>query len=431
MKRFWFFAVLLSSSRVHGLTLEECVQQALAQNRLLQAGKSRVEAQRSRAEQARSAFYPTLGLSATYTRLGHAPGAVIPAMPPLFPSEREIATGFEDNYMARLSLNAPIFTWGKISQPYRIEKERVEAESLKLAQSEQEIKLAATELFWSVLALEKNLEVRKKSAESLERHLKTVENKLAYGQATNFEQLRAKVELANAKVPIKETEAQLKTLYDRLRNLMGLPAGETLGLSGQLEYTPLGMSLPDAAAKAKINRPELKSLGIEKQVLRRAQTLAGAENRPSLSLFSNVEYKNPFNARKEWKLDWNAGAGITFPLFSGFHSRYKVEEIENQKKGLDLTIRETEEQVEQEVRQAFYELEVAAENSAALKENIALAQKALEIAKVQYEAGVITNLEELDAELSALSAQTAYFAAVSGYLIAKARLEKSVGQKIE
>ena len=55
-------------------------------------------------------------------------------------------------------------------------------------------------------------------------------------------------------------------------------------------------------------------------------------------------------------------------------------------------------------------------------------QQALEIARVQYEAGVITHLEELDAELSA---QTAYFAAVSGYLIARARLEKVVGQKIE
>ncbi|MCI0406436.1 MAG: TolC family protein, partial [candidate division Zixibacteria bacterium] len=415
----------------YALTLEECIRQALAQNRLLLVGKSRVEAQRSRAGQARSAFYPTLGLSATYTRLGNAPGAVIPAMPPLIPGEREIVIGFKDNYLARLSLNAPLFTWGKIAQPYRIEKERVTAESLQLAQSEEEIKLATTELFWSALALEKNLEVRKKSAESLERHLKTVENKLTFGQASNFEKLRAQVELTNARVPITETEAQLKTLYDRLQNLLVLPVGDTLTLSGELEFTPLEKALSEVVEKAKSNRPELKSLAVEKQLLARAQSLAAVENRPSLSLFSNVEYKNPFNARQVWKLDWNAGAGITFLLFSGFHSRYKVEELEYQKKVLDLTIKETEAQIEQEVRQAFYELDVAAENSAALKENIALAEKALEIAKVQYEAGVITNLEELDAELSTLSAQTAYFSAVSNYLIAKARLEKAAGQKIE
>jgi len=387
MKKFWTFAILLWTADSYALTLEECIQKALMQNRLLQVAKSRLDAQKSKAGQARSAFYPTLGLSATYTRLGNAPGALIPAMPPLFPAEREITTGFEDNYLARLSANAPLFTWGKITQPYRIEKERVVAESLKLVQSEEEIKLAATELFWSALALEKNLEVRKKSAESLERHLKTVENKLAVGQATNFEQLRAKVELVNAKVPIKETEAQLKTLYDRLRNLLGLSIDDSLELTGELEFKSVEINLDDAAARAQINRPELKSLAVEKQVLRRAQALAGVENRPSLSVFSNLEYKNPFNARQVWKLDWNAGAGITFPLFSGFHSRHKVEEIENQKKALDLTIRETEAQIEQEVRQAFYELEVAAENSAALQENITLAQRALEIAKAQYEAG--------------------------------------------
>ncbi len=431
MKKFWFLAILLPSVNAHALTLEECIRQALAQNRILQAGKNQVKAQRSRADQARSAFYPTLGFSATYTRLGNAPGAVIPAMPPLIPNEREITTGFTDNYLARLSLNAPVFTWGKISEPYRMEKEKVEAENLKQRESEEEIKLATTELFWSALALEKNLEVRKKSAESLERHLKTVENKVTFGQATNFEQLRAQVELSNARVPIKEAEARLKAFYDRLQNLLGLPIGDTLSLSGQLEFAPLEIALPEMMNRARASRPELKSLAIERQVLRRAQALAGAENRPSLSLFSNLEYKNPFNAKKEWKLDWNAGAGITFPLFSGFHSRYKVEEIENQLKGLDLTTKETEAQIEQEVRQAFYELGVAAENSAALKENITLAEKALEIAKVQYEAGVITNLEELDAELSALSAQTAYFSAVSNYLIAKARLEKAVGAKIE
>ncbi len=431
MKRPWFLAALLWTSTSCALTLEECIRQALAQNRVLLAGKSRIEAQRSKAGQARSAFYPALGFSATYTRLGHAPGAVIPAMPPLLPSEREIVTGFKDNYLARLSLNAPLFTWGKIAQPYRIEKERVLAESLQLAQSEEEIRLATAELFWSALALEKKLEVRKKSAESLERHLKTVENKLDFGQATNFEKLRAQVELTNARVPITETEARLKTLYDRLQNLLGLSVDDTLSLSGELEFSPQEIPLPEVMEKAKTNRPELQSLAVEKQLLRRAQSLAAVENRPSLSLFSNVEYKNPFNARKEWKLDWNAGAGITLPLFSGFHSRYKVEEIENERKALDLTIKETESQIEQEVRQAFYELGVAAENSAALKANIALAEKALEIARVQYEAGVITNLEELDAELSALSAQTAYFSAVSGYLIARARLEKAVGGKIE
>jgi outer membrane protein TolC len=61
----------------------------------------------------------------------------------------------------------------------------------------------------------------------------------------------------------------------------------------------------------------------------------------------------------------------------------------------------------------------------------ALAQKALEIAQVQYAAGVIPNLEELDAELAAQSAETACLAVVSGYLIAKARLEKAMGEPIQ
>ena len=204
-----------------------------------------------------------------------------------------------------------------------------------------------------------------------------------------------------------------------------------MNLQGELDFKPLIVSQTEATAKAKQNRTELKELTVQKAVLERSQALVGAENRPSLFVTSNAEYKNPFNAQKIWKFDWNAGAGISFPLFNGFHSRYKAEEIEFEKKALDLTRRETEAQIELEVKQALYELDVAVENSAALKENVALAQKAVEIARAQYEAGVITNQDELDAELAAQAAETAYLAAVSGYLIARARLEKSLGAPIE
>ncbi len=427
----WLALAVIATQNSQALTLPECLQKALAQNRLLQAGRERIEAERSKAGQTRSAFYPSLTFSASYTRLSNVPGAFIPAFPPLLTSPREITFGFKDNYLSRLSLSAPIFSWGKISGPYQIQKKQVMAESLKLVRSEEEVKLSVSELFWSALSLEKNLEARKKSSESLEKHLKTVENKLAFGQATNFEQLRAKVELTNSRVPIKETEAQLKTVYDRLGHLMGMLPDESFKLDGELDFTPVSISLSDAVAKAKQNRTELKEMNIQKQILERSQALAAAENRPSLFLISNAEVKNPFNAQKIWKFDWNAGAGIIFPLFSGFHSRYKVEEIEYQKKALDLSRKESEAQIELEVRQAFYDLEVAAENSASLKENIALAQKALEIARVQYEAGVATNLEELDAELAAQTTQTAYSTAVSSYLIAQARLEKALGAPIQ
>lgn len=434
MKKILFLSTLTWTAFAQnsfGLTLGEGIQKALAQNRFLQAGQAQVQAQRSRVGQARAAFYPALSLSATYTRLGNVPGTVLPAMPPFVPNEREITFGFKDNYSSKLSLSAPIFTWGKISEPYYIQKETAVAESLNLTRSEEEVKLAITELFWRAQAFEKTLEARRQAKVSLERHLKTVENRLAVGQATNFEELRAKVELTNSQVPIKETEAQLKTVYDRLKNLMGISADQSLELSGELDFAPLSITLPKAVGKAKVNRVELKNLAVQKRILERSQALASAENRPSLFLSSNAELKNPFNGRKVWKLDWNAGAGITFPLFSGFHSRYKVEEIEYEKKGLDFSLRETEAQIELEVRQAFYALEVAAENSAALKENIALAQRALEIAKTQYEAGVITNLEELDAELAVVTAQTAYYTSVSNYLIAKARLEKAAGAPIQ
>jgi outer membrane protein len=81
-----------------------------------------------------------------------------------------------------------------------------------------------------------------------------------------------------------------------------------------------------------------------------------------------------------------------------------------------------------EISQAISDLNLARENIVSQQENVNQAKESLRIAQVQYQQGLLTNIEEMDTELALTIAQTNYLQAMSDYLIAKAKYEKAIGK---
>jgi outer membrane protein len=81
-----------------------------------------------------------------------------------------------------------------------------------------------------------------------------------------------------------------------------------------------------------------------------------------------------------------------------------------------------------EISQAISDLNLARENIVSQQENVNQAKESLRIAQVQYQQGLLTNIEEMDTELALTIAQTNYLKAMSDYLIAKAKYEKAIGK---
>ncbi|MEO0261393.1 MAG: TolC family protein, partial [candidate division WOR-3 bacterium] len=65
------------------------------------------------------------------------------------------------------------------------------------------------------------------------------------------------------------------------------------------------------------------------------------------------------------------------------------------------------------------------------RENIKIAEKALRVAKVQYENGWISHIEYMDAELSALNTKLNFLKAIKDYKISKLNLIKTLKGAIE
>lgn len=418
---FIFTGTLSVGVASHDLNLEQCLDLAYENNKTLLQLEEGINAAKYKIEEARSGFLPQLSFNGSYTRLGKLPAYDVGG-------GMKFTLGTENNYNLTLSYQQSIFTWGKIRAGYDISKYNLSLTREEYRGSKQGIKFNVVSLFYNILLAEELIKVREESIDRIQDHLSTVKEKYDKGYASEFDVLRVKVQLANAKPPLVQAENLYQLTLDNLKNLLGISLRDSVSLEGTLKYDPIEVNQLQAEKFAFKNRPELKSLAQQRRIGNKALALAKASNKPSLFGTANYEYKRPYYSEDEWETDWNVTLALSFPLFDGFLTRSKVRMAKSDLNQLDITEEQIRDQIKLEISQAISDLNLARENILSQEENVKQAKESLRIANVQYEKGMLTNLELMDTEYALIVAETNHLQALSDYLIAKAKYEKAIGK---
>jgi outer membrane protein TolC len=414
------------TQKMQSLTLDQSLEIAFENNKSLLQKKENIQSAEFKVNEARSGFYPQLSFNGTYTYLG-----VVPSFTFAFPGapESKVETGFHDNFNLGLSLQQPLFTWGRIKNSYHISQLGHQISQEEYNRVKQEVKYQVKSSFYQILLAEKLVEVREQALNNLDEHLKTVEVKFKAGQASEFEVLRAKVQRTNAIPSLTQAKNSRDLALDAFKNLLGLDLKTDIKLVGELKFEPEEFDAEESESIALEQRPEIRSINIQERIASKSLSIAKANNKPTLYGVANYSYQNPFYSVQKWDYDWNVGFLVNINLFDGFATESKVAQAKSSINELDIVEKQIQEGIKLEVNQAISDLNLAKENIFSQEENVAQAKKALEIAKVQYAEGVITSLEEMDTELALTMAQTNYLQALADYLIAKAKYYKAIGKE--
>ena len=412
------------AQEVQFLTLDQSLETAFKNNKSLLQKKEQIESAKFIIDEARSGFYPRLSFSGTYTYLG-----VVPSFTFAFPGgpEEKVETGFHDNFNLGLSLQQPLFTWGRIRNSYGISQLGHQISQEELNRAKQEVKYQVESSFYRILLAEKLVQVREQALNNLDEHLKMVKARFKAGQASEFEVLRAGVQRTNAIPPLTQAKNTRDLALDAFKNLLGLDLKKNIKLAGELKFEPEEFNPNKSEALALEKRPEIRTINIQKKIASKSLSIARAENKPTLYGVANYSYQNPFYSLQKWDYDWNIGFLVNINLFDGFATQSKVAQVKSTINELDIVEKQIQEGIKLEVTQAISDLNLAQENILSQEENVNQAKKALEIARVQYAEGVITSLEEMDTELALTIAQTNYLQALADYLVARARYYKAIG----
>jgi outer membrane protein len=410
-----------AQQRTLNLNLDECLESAYEKNKTLLQLEERTNSAKYQIDEARSSFYPQFSFSGSYTRLGELPSYDVGG-------GTKFTLGTENNYNLSLSYQQPLFTWGKIQAGYDISKYNFSLTREEYRKIKQDIKFNVLSLFYNILLAKELIKVREESIARIEDHLRTVQERYDKGYASEFEVLRVKVQLANAKPPLTQAKNLYQLTMNNLKNILGISLTDSVNLEGTLDFEPIEVKQSQAEKFAFKNRSELKSIFHQKRIGQEALIIAKATNKPNLLGSANYEYKRPFYSKDEWETDWNLTFLVNIPIFDGFLTRSKIRQARSDLKQLDIAEEQVQDFIKLEINQAISDLTLAEENILSQVENVKQAKESLRIAKVQYQQGMITNLEEMDTELALTIAETNYLQALADYLIAKAKYEKAIGK---
>jgi outer membrane protein TolC len=206
-----------------------------------------------------------------------------------------------------------------------------------------------------------------------------------------------------------------------------------LPLSDTLEARPYEIDLPSALARAAEKRPELAALRKARDLRREDLLNARAGYKPSAGLFGGYQWQSlPYESDLGRDLSgWFAGGQLTWSIFDGQLTRGKVMEAQARYERAQLDIDESARQIELEARTAhsnFIEAREVLDSQKMVQEQ---AQEALRLAEARLAAGTGTQLDVLDAQTALTQARTTQAEALHDYAVARARLQRALGEDME
>lgn len=456
MKRLFILLPLLFAA-AHADTLrlnaDDAVRLALANNRQIALAQARLDEAADGKGVAFGSFLPQVNGTGTYTRLAQVSQFTLMAahesvfgLPVFDPSGNYIGStvpipvavgvdtfrlnlGSVNNYSLGLSAQQTLFTWGKLTNAYRIAGLSADIQKAAYAQARAQVRVDATSGFYGALLARKTAALMRESYDQLSRHVDQVQSLYDNGMATRFDVMKATLGLTNMGAQLSQIENAATLAQAGLRVTLGLPGDQPLALSDDLQPESLSVDLAAATDSALARRPELQQLRDALGIARLGTRIARAANLPNAFAQFNYSYANPVGFSAKWGSNWNATAGLSMPLFTGLSNLNKLHQSQARRRQAEVALAQVEDGIRLEVQAQALALNQEVKNIGYQSRAVEVAKQALALAEQRYQNGLLTNLEYMDTQLALTQSRMSYLNSLANYRIAKARLLKAMGEE--
>lgn len=435
------------------LTLEQSIEIAKQSNLTVQTAEQNLKAAEAQVRAARAGLLPRITASGNYTYFKDIqksviqadggfgfpmPGGEMDEMPPPSADNEseliELEFGAHHNVQGTVNLTQPIFAWGRYYYGYQAAKLNYQAVQRDVDVAYNQLRLDVSEAFYGALIAQEFVRVAQQSVSLVEKQLRIAEASLEAGAATDFDVLRAKVQLANAKSQLVRAENAVITTKNAYKTVLNIPLAEDISVKGVLEI-PKKHEMPTLNLDALIeqalkNRPEVHRTQLSEDAARKQIEITKTRNRPDLGLFTNYQISQNERLTQMNRI-WSVGFQINIPIFDGFATRAAVQQSESALKQVQLGGTQVKTGVEFEVRNTYLNLLGAQTLIDVQREAVAQAQESVRIANLQFQNGIITTVALTDTQLALTQAEVNRLQAYHDYVVGLARLEKAIGQPLQ
>ncbi len=433
MKRYLIFAILTIlavTASAETLTLSKAVEIAQLKSEKIAIASEKVFAARQDALAAKSGFYPRISAQGSYTRLNETPSMTMPG--PMGTSTT-IEMGTADNYKFTISAQQPLFMGGAIFNGYKAASSMAQAQEKQLSAEKNNLFLDVAEAWYGVIKADAFRKTAIEARLQMEEHLNTLERMYSAGILSHNDLLKAKVQLSDIRMMEIQAENAGTLARLSLNMAMGVSMDTVYEFPEEKNFPDTHKPLPDlelAIRNAIRDRQDISALKNMTDAAVYGLKIAKSSMAPNIVSVFNYNWENTDSSfPPELDSSWNLTIMATMDLFTAGERLHKIRKAETSLNQAEIGLSQARKGVEFEVRAQYAVIRERQKAVEIAEKKLEQAEEGYKVASAEFEHGVVTSTDVLDASTALVGAKTDYISSLSDLQIAYYKFEVVSGQE--
>lgn len=411
------------------LDLKTAYQLAYKNNEDLKIAKFNKEIADERLNEAwGSGVFPDVKGSVNYRRALRK--GVITFDTPFFSGQFPIGT---DNTMtASVTVDQPLFT-GALFIAIRVARTYTEIAGKIYDASKSELLVNVQRAFYSYLLSREVVNLSQQNLTLAENNLKDTEVMWNAGIVTEYDLVRAKVQVQNLIPEVEQAENTLQLSENLLKLITGIDNSQKIVVNDSLSYQEFSLQeLEDYTLRLFNSNHVLKQLELEEKLRDDVVSARFAMHFPSLYAFGTWQaeaQENDSRSFNTWRYTNSSfvGLNLKIPIFNGLQTTSQVQQAKLDFKIATENYSKTKKALRNQLHESLLNIKNNQSKISAYKLSIEQAQLAYDIAHKRFNSGVGTQLEIVDAMVALTRSKVNYFNGIYDYFISYAKLQQLLG----
>lgn len=288
------------------------------------------------------------------------------------------------------------------------------------------------EVYWTVISLKQKQRLASSYRDLVQKLDDDVQKMIKEGVATRSTGLQVAVKVNEADMQVTQASDGVALAKMLLCQLCGLPLNEDIILADEgKDVLPHSVSVEDLGNKAAFeNRSELKMLENAVELSEQGTKLVRAAYLPQVALTGGYMLSNPsvFNGfERKFKGMWNVGVMVRLPVWNWFEGVYKVRASRAATTIASIELDDAREKIELQLEQCRFKMKEASKRLSMAKKNLSSADENLRCANVGFREGVMEATDVMAAQTAWQLAQSQKIDAEVEVKLAQVALRKALG----
>ncbi len=430
-------AFSLSLAESVAITLDQAIEYTRIHSPLLKSTALNADKADLQIWQSFANFLPQAGFNGFRT-YNHELGEIVFKMGS---SVNRVKMGTDNNLGGSLRVTQNLFAGGAIWSAYQMSRLNLKVQSEAFANQTHQLLYAVRAAYYQILLLDRLKNVQIEALNRARENLRIIMVLYEAGGASEYEKLRAQVEVSNLEPQLMAIQANNENSRQDLKRIMGINLDDSLILLDTLNIQPPDPELPinDLAALKKIAldlRPDLQQIYWQKKIADYGVKLSFSNYLPKLSytwqksVQANADEMKTFHIPAgDWVNSSSSTFNITIPIFTGFKNTATWLESRKNREQISYLLEDKERQVLTQVEQAQRSYLLSRSILDSYTKNLQQAREGYRLANLLFGQKGISQLDLITSQLALTQAETQFLQGLVEYNLSYFQLVLNLGKE--